>query len=1051
MLTKRYNRTAVYLTSLALLTCAAALAQENTGSILGTVTDQTGGVVPEAKIVATSPSVPRGIETVSDANGNYNLTRLPIGTYAVTVTKAGFNTVRQQNIEVQLGSQRTYNPKLTVGQVAEVIEVSATAIAIDTTSSRTSTNVSASEFDKLAKGRTFNSILAMAPGVRTEIKNGSVGVGGIQVDGASGSENAYIIDGVEVTDVRRGSLRAQSAIPLEFVQEVQVKSGGFEAEYGGATGGVVNVATRSGSNEFHGEAYWQWTGSGLNAGDRGYYQRSAADAAVAEFFRPKEDDYHIFYPGFRFAGPLVKDRLFFSTAFSPELEKTTRTINFVSGTTKTYEQKMKRYYGFGRVDYSPFTKLQINSSYIWSPQKIQGYLPNRDPRVTAPSNDLSIQGGYSPVQASTVSATWTVTPKLVIQGRYGYRYFNDKLATTGLSGNYGLSTAPYLIWANSSIGLPGVPAELQQANAYRNVSSTFGIQKDITTRNNVYLDGSYIVGKHTFKTGYQINRLSNDVLNDFTNGNFNIYWSQSFSRGSIQNASGPFGYYIWDDGVKNAGNVNSKNQGFYFQDAWRVSNRLSLNLGVRFENEFLPPFKAEVNGKKVSNPISFGWGSKIAPRLGAAWDVLGDGKWKLSGSFGQFYDQLKYELARGSFGSDYWVSHVYTLDKPASLLSLGKATPGAASNGNEIIAYDNRTLPINAQGEIEGIDPDIKPYKTQEFTINMEHALATRLVAAVRYTHKNLLRAIEDIGVLDGEDEVYLTGNPGFGETRDTKTPYGQKTPNGKEFLVPKAIRDYDAVEFRLQGQALKRLYMIGSYTWSRLYGNYSGAANSDESGRSDPGVSRAYDLPFYYFDATGSQTPSLGRLGTDRPHTFKFFGSYDVPWGRMGSTNFGLNQIAWSGTPDTTTIIYQSAPTLPYGRGDMGRTPVLTQTDLLVSHTVNFTESVKARFEANFINLFNQAAVISRTTQMNRSGAVSAAQLPLSQFFGGYDPKKFLSATGSATTIPNNPIYGLPGGNYRAGGGPGTTYSSAYSATFPNFGAYQDFRTIRLGVRFMF
>jgi hypothetical protein len=457
---------------------------------------------------------------------------------------------------------------------------------------------------------------------------------------------------------------------------------------------------------------------------------------------------------------------------------------------------------------------------------------------------------------------------------------------------------------------------------------------------------------------------------------------------------------------------------------------------------------------KIANPISFGWGDKIAPRIGAAWDMFGDGKWKLSGSFGYFYDSMKYELARGSFGSDYWWSHVYELNDP-NVLNLSKTNPGAL--GTKITQYDNRSLHINDQGVIEGTDPDIKPFTSREFTFNLEHSLASRLVAGVRYTHKNLLKAIEDIGVLDAEgSEVYVIGNPGFGVTRNDPThTYDQKTPNGQEYLVPKAIRDYDAVEFRLQGQA-RNLNFLGSYTWSRLYGNYSGAANSDESGRSDPGVSRAYDLPFYYFDASGSQRNVEGRLGTDRPHTFKFFGSYDLKWGRAGNTNFGLNQIAYSGTPDTTTIIYLSAPTTPYGRGDLGRTPFLTQTDLLVTHTFNLTERAKIRFEANAINLFNQATVIARTTQMNRAGAISDTALPpdANGLFKGYDPRAFLSPNGGGTTIPNNPIYGLPSGNYRNGGGPDGTadrLSSAFAASFPNFGAYQDFRTLRLAVRFIF
>ena len=1043
----RYAGRLLFCVLTALFICAAALAQENTGKILGTVTDDSGAVIAGATVTAESPTLPQGLQTTTDAAGNYVLERVPIGTYTVTVASAGFANVRKQNVVVRLGSEVKVDARLKIGDIAQTVEVTAAAITVDPTKSSTSTNITDTQFDNLSHGRSFNSILTMAPGVRTEVKGGNAGVGGIQVDGASGSENVFVIDGVDVSDVRRGSLRAAHAIPLEFIKEVQVKSAGFEAEYGGATGGVVNIATKSGSNEFHGNFNMLWTTNGLNAGDRGFWQRSPLNANQADFFRPKEDDYHILYPGGALGGPIMKDRLYFFGSYSPEIEKTDRTNDYASGSRK-FPQKIRRHFGLGRLDYSPSQKVQVNTSYIWSPTKVKGRLADRDVRVPAPSNDLSIQGGYQPAQAYSASATVTATPHLVLSARYGYKYLNDKL------GNYGLSGAPYLIYRTASSAAPGVPAHFAGPNGFSNVSSTFAIVKDITTRHNVYLDGTYLINllgqQHTFQAGYQVARLSNDTNDDYTNGQFDIYWGEAFSRGSVTNVRGTYGYYIWQDGVRHVGKVNSRNQGFYIQDAWRPTSRLALNIGVRFENEFLPPFKKEVNGVKVANPVSFGWGDKIAPRIGVAYDVLGDGKWKVSGSFGLFYDVLKYELARGSFGGDYWVSHVFKLDKP-DVPTLGKASAGAL--GTEIISYDNRTIPINAAGELEGIDPNIKPYKSREFTVSVDHELRSGMIAGVRYSRKDLLRAIEDIGVLDASDnEVYLIGNPGFGQTRDTKSVYGQKTPNGQEFLVPEATRQYDGVEFHLQTQ-YKQLNFLSSYTWSRLWGNYSGSANSDESGRSDPGVSRAFDLPYYYFDSTGSQQNVFGRLGTDRPHTFKFFGSYDLK-SRLGDTIIGVNQVAYSGTPDSTSVIYLSAPTFPFGRGDLGRTPAFVQTDLLLAHSYKVTERTSLKFEADFRNLFNRASVISRTTQINRSSAITAAKLPLSKFFAGYTLSNYVNPQNSVGGPPYNPIYGLPGASYRAGGGPTPAVigaSSAFSASNPNFGAFQDFRRIQLGLRLLF
>ena len=1024
-------RVILNLSALFLFTRALGFAQENTGKIVGTVTDSSGASVSAAKIVATSPRIPTGLTTTSDGYGRYVIEAVPIGTYQITVAKEGFSTIKQNNVVVNLGSQVDYNPKLVVGQLSQVVEVSESAISLDTTSSRTATNITASQFDNLPKGRSFNTLLQMAPGVRQETKNGNAGVGGYQVDGASGSENSFVIDGVDVSDIRRGSLRAQNAIPLEFVQEIEIKSSGFEAQYGGAAGGVINVATRPGSNEWHGQIMYQFTDDALNPRPRGWWQRSVASANAAEFFAPKEDSYSTRYPGGIFSGPILRDRIFFTAGYFPQLFSTDRTVDYTSGARKFHQDSIQHFF-MGRLDVNPVSKIQINSSWIWSPLKQTGNLPNVDPRIPAPTNNLAIQGGYQPAQTYTASVNFAPSDRWLLSARYGYKYQNDKL------GNYGLSGAPYLSYQTpSSAAGVTLPPELVGGTGFTNVSSTFGVIKDITTRHNVYLDTSYIAHiagqQHSFKVGYALARIGNDVKDDYANGNFRIYWGDSYSRGSITNAKGQYGYYIWEDGVRHDSIVNSRNQGFYLQDSWRIHPRVTLNLGVRFENEFLPPYRKEVNGIKIANPVSFNWGDKIAPRLGVAWDLLGDGRWKVSGSYGIYYDVLKYELARGSFGGDYWVSHVYKLDT-TNLLSLGKANP--AAGGTQINQYDNRTVPINSKGELEGIDPRIHPMDERRLNVALEHQFAQRLVGSVRYTRSDILHGIEDIGVLNADDdEEYLIGNPGFGDTRDTKSIYGQKTPNGKEFLVPKAVRQYNAVEFRLQGQA-NRFNYLTSYTWSRLYGNWSGLANSDESGRSDPGVSRAFDLPYYYFDASGSQKNVFGRLATDRPHEFKFFGSYDLHT-KLGSTVFGLSQVAYSGSLDSTSVIYLSAPTFPNGRGDMGRTPVFTQTDLGINHTISMTEKLKLRLEANFLNILNQSIVVSRTTQINRAGAISFGKLPPDKFFNGYKLSDFVyPGNFTVSGLPQyNPIYNLPGGNYRAGGA----------------GAYQSPREIRLGLRFMF
>lgn len=1004
---------------------ALARPQENNGSILGEVRDQTGALIPGAKVTASSPSLVRPLEITADSKGAYTFAKLPVGVYTVTASQNNFKTVKHESVVVDLGRQITVDFELPAGSVTESVTVTAGAETIDVTSSKTATNISESFIAKTPKGRTFNTVLQVAPGVRFEPKAGSTGgglgsanvtgtgtsgppggVGGYSVDGASGSENSFIIDGVDVSNVRNAALGRESAIPFEFVREVQVKSGGFEAEYGGATGGVINVVTKGGSDSFHGEVAFSFTSAALNAAPRGFWQRSPTDATKAEFFQQREDEYRSLFPGFSLGGPIIKERLHFFGAYFPELTRGERSIPFASG-AKTTTNRLLRHYAIGRLDYAPTQKIQINTSYIWTPIRNQGALTGVDPRIAPPNTDFSRLGGYTPANAYTASFNYTPTPKLILSARYGYKYLNEKGNT------YGLPINTLLLYQRSTSGSsyvgPPVPADVAGAAGFQNISNPFVVLKDVTTRHNVYLDASYITRlfgqQHTFKGGWSLNRIANDVHDDYPNGRFDIYWGEAFNRGSIVNQRGTYGYYFWEDGVKHNSSVSSRNQGFYIQDQWQIHSRVTLNLGVRLENEFLPPFVAVVNGAKVPNPISFGWSDKIAPRLGGAWDIRGDGKWKLSASYGQFYDTLKYELARTSFGGDYWHQRVYRLNS-TNLSALSLATPDAL--GPLIIDIDNRTIPINAQGQIDGIDPDIKPMSSRELAFTLEHQFTSNNLVSVRYTHKRLVRGIEDIGTLDAqENEVYVIGNPGYGQTPDSV-----KAPSGDSF-TPKAKRDYDGLEFRLDGRRIegfaRNLSYAVSYTWSRLYGNWAGLANSDEAGRSQPNVSRAFDLPQGNFDSKGHNV--FGLLGTDRPHTFKFFGNYDYAWGKVGTTSLSVSQIAFSGTPLSSEVLV-IVPVFYNGRGDLGRTPVLTQTDMLIAHTYNMTERVKFKFDANFTNLLNQAAVTNVTVRLNRNGNLTFN--PFSKFYAGFDAPSLVNPANGASPA-RNPIYNLPS-SYQAG-----------------------------------
>src|SRR5688572_17865327 len=249
--------------SLALLLTFAlgAYAQETTGSIQGTVKDPNGAVIPNATVSVVGTQ--RTLTASTNDGGEYSFTSLPPGTYNVEVAAPGFGTLRRENIPVELGRTLQVNFDMKTAAVGAVVEVVADEPLVDVSSTQTATNITQQEMELLPKGLRFSSVIETAPGVRNEPKGN-----GFQIDGATGSENVWVVDGLEVTRTFGGSLGSTKNIPIDFVKEIQVKSAGYEAEFGGALGGVIGVASRSGGNEFHGEARVELQDSAWNRSDR---------------------------------------------------------------------------------------------------------------------------------------------------------------------------------------------------------------------------------------------------------------------------------------------------------------------------------------------------------------------------------------------------------------------------------------------------------------------------------------------------------------------------------------------------------------------------------------------------------------------------------------------------------------------------------------------------------------------------------------------------------------------------------------------------------------
>src|SRR5438067_3736232 len=246
---------------------ARLFAQETTGGIQGTVKDPTDAVIPGATVEITSAALLGKKTVVSDAGGFYHFAQLPPGSYAITVTAPGFAPQTLRNLDVKTGALPTVNVTLQVGAVQQdvTVEVSAAPEAIDVTLSKVQTVVTEDIFTAIPKSRSYQSVIPFAPGARQEPLSSAREnrANGFQIDGATDSENVYLIDGVNTTNIQGGGVGKD--FQSDFIQEVQIKSSGFEAEFGGALGGVINAVAKRGSNAWHGEL-------------KGYFQSAALDA-----------------------------------------------------------------------------------------------------------------------------------------------------------------------------------------------------------------------------------------------------------------------------------------------------------------------------------------------------------------------------------------------------------------------------------------------------------------------------------------------------------------------------------------------------------------------------------------------------------------------------------------------------------------------------------------------------------------------------------------------------------------------------------------------------
>lgn len=941
-----------------------------TGAISGTVTAPNGTPVAGAKVILDGG---RGqVVRVTDANGAFRASALIPGQYHLTVTAAGYETATKLMANASINTLTPVRVTMTraAGAVVEVIAASQT---LDTTTQTSGSTYSAETISALPLGRSFSSVVNLAPGVSSsgiDANNPSVG-------GSSGLENQYVIDGVNTTGAGYGASGSYSivygslgtGINTDFISEVQIKSFGMDAEFGGATGGMVNAVTKTGDNTLHAQVFAYFDIDSLQAKDK-VPPRIDPTLRITPSFDSR-DRYEI---GFTVSGPIIKDRLFYFIGYNPIRTKVKRTQ--VDPDQPFYgrqvEQKNETDTYYGKLNWMITTNQSLEFSIFGDPGKLP-FGPNLTNAIyNAP---------YSWEEVEFGGRNWTL--------KYNGVFFNDFLVEARVS------------QANNKFRRkldPAVQATFRVTDVYtgfayapgpgfvdgtddRNrqydlkLTKTFGpvelkagyFKEDIDHKGgNTYQGPPGFVDPHTTATGqpyssgalvsqryYMLDPTLVDADGHTPLNNIAPYWRITRARTSppLIPTSAPW-------------------EGYFVQAKYSWNNRLFVKAGFRWEQEDM---------KGLQQTYKFKAADAMAPRLSITWDPDGDGRNKIYAFYGKYFEKVPLDLAVRSLSTEIGVSRsdFYNISSGYNGLSnpiengvsIRDVRPDAV-NGYGIAGSTNSTHFIGSQGFLTPVLPNTKLPYTNEYVLGWDMRPSDGLTLSNRVIYRSLGRALEDLGIDGGNNLPYFIGNPG--ENTDVITAMAAAidptlgnsiTPTAS---WPKPKRDYWAFEFEATKIA-KSWMAFFNLRLSRLEGNYEGLFRND-NGQSDPNITSLFDFSLEYMKKyedptnpdyhprglTGDEAFASGPLPNDR--TVVANGGFTYQW----DFGFSLTTLVkfQTGTPLNKLyglIDYDNSGELAAGgRGSQGRTPNTLNFDLSGQYVWKLANKHQIAARIDVFNLWN-------------------------------------------------------------------------------------------------
>lgn len=947
--------------------CVAHAQETTSGSIGGVVRDAQGATVPGASVTLATT---RGVRTlVTDARGGYFAPFLEPGVYSVKAELAGFSPTERKGVAVRLGQRVELDFTLKVGDLQEVVEVVGAAPVVDTSSTTAGGVLDNETIKRLPVGRRFTDALYLVPGVSD---SSGVGKANPSIAGGSGLENNYVVDGVNITDVGFGGVGTYNPIfgslgtgvTTDFVKETQVKTGGFEAEYGESTGGVVNVITQSGGNKFSGSLF-------------GYFRPSALESSYRQLSTPNgsvnttgQDQYDF---GASLGGPLVQNKLFFFGTFNPQFESRTFTAppGFPLASLGGVDRKRHTYSYAGKLTWQVTSNHKVDIAAFGDPSRgdagPQRFNSLRRFTTQADSGFSEIKfGGHQ----QSLRYDGILTPNWLIEASVSHS--SNKFDEIPAVNNYGYTdrtTVPNQVFG----GLGGYQI-------------TDGKNTQFTAKStNIFNLG----GKHQVRYGAEFQDIEFSRVFLYTGPTFTLSNGIVTTTGanvSIQ-ADDQFGkiYRVTRANFSPKGITTQKYLSLFLQDTWEIGSRLTIRPGVRWDRQRLigqepgngSPAVCSVgesrpganDGTGGPKACEFTWDDNIAPRIGVIYDVLGNGRSKIYASWGRFYAKIPNDLAARALSSDAGVTRADYFDA---------ALTRPVANGVSALGTTSHLRLAGVGAAI--IDPNAKATYKSEIVTGVEFEVASSLNFGLRYVRRTIPRILEDIG----QAPVTAYEFPAFADLAVdyfiTNVNASTKTVNccglpAASFEDP--THKYEAFELTATKSFSNNWGLVGSYRYSRLKGNFEGFYRSD-NGQSDPAITSLFDFPtnepgytqvgrplFGFRGDIRFQGTTLGegRLPNDRPHQLKIYGNYT--WNAL---NLGLGFNAGSGrvlTGLNSNPVYNNSGEIPEtlrgggiqtnADGLRTRAPIDLQFDLHADYTVKLNGSQRVLLIVDVFNLFNR------------------------------------------------------------------------------------------------